>query len=408
MIKQLGSVAMLTLGIVSCAATDKEDRKDQDITRYRVFVADYENAQVTAFDLNAPNKRWTFETAGQAKLYSVANDSVIAAVQSNRDQVNFILSGIRINDHGEHSDIAIEAPQALKNTLKGPSPFHLLEHNGKVSINFDKGGYASIVDGHALTKRQLEHFKIKQNVAHHGVVVPLDKHWLTSVATNVSQQEHSSPQRIGVQLVDDSGQPTGELQTCTDLHGEGFSGNYLAIGCKEGVLTVKQTRQGPEYTMLPYPDSFAKGEMVGHFVGSKTIQVFLSSYGKKGLVVIDPADEPHMQLIELPFRRVDFIFDTLHPIHGYVFTEDGKLSLVNVLNANIEKSIQITEPYSMDGHWNDPRPRLAIAGDEILVTDPNKGVIHRVKAESLTKGERIDVGGQPYNISVVGGIGMHH
>ncbi len=405
MIKRLGSATLLALSLASCASTHEEE---SDVTHYRVFVADHKASQVVAFDLHNTDKRWEFDTAGQAKLYSVSNDSVVVAVQSFSDQVNFISSGISLEDHGEHSDIKIEAPQALRNTLKGPSPFHLLEHSGKVSINFDEGGYASIIDGDALANGQLKHFKIEQNIAHHGVVVPLGDQWLTSVASKAKQAEHTSAKRVGVQLIDATSQPIGELQACTDLHGEGFSGNYLAIGCKEGVLTVKHGRQGAEYMMLPYPASFPKGEMVGHFLGSKTIQVFLGSYGKKGLVVIDPVDEPHMQLIKLPFRRVDFIFDKLHPIHGYVLTEDGKLSLVNVLNANIEKSIQVTEPYSLDGHWNDPRPRLAIAGDEILVTDPNQGVIHRIKAETLTKGESIDVGGQPYNITVVGGSGMRH
>jgi hypothetical protein len=43
-----------------------------------------------------------------------------------------------------------------------------------------------------------------------------------------------------------------------------------------------------------------------------------------------------------------------------LLTEDGQLHLLNVISGEITKSVKITEPYSMDGHWRDPRPRLAV------------------------------------------------
>jgi hypothetical protein len=62
----------------------------------------------------------------------------------------------------------------------------------------------------------------------------------------------------------------------------------------------------------------------------------------------------------------------------------------------------------MDGHWRDPRPRVAVAGEEIFVTDPAPGVIHVVDVESFAKEREIKVEGQPYNIVAVGGHGEHH
>ena len=55
--------------------------------------------------------------------------------------------------------------------------------------------------------------------------------------------------------VAEDGTPTGDVETCTAIHGEAFSGAYLATGCKEGILTVKAGSDGPEFAMLEYPPS---------------------------------------------------------------------------------------------------------------------------------------------------------
>jgi zinc transport system substrate-binding protein len=62
----------------------------------------------------------------------------------------------------------------------------------------------------------------------------------------------------------------------------------------------------------------------------------------------------------------------------------------------------------MDGHWADPRPRIAVAGEEILVTDPRESIIHRIDAEAFEAVGEIAVPGLPYEIVVAGGSGAVH
>lgn len=62
----------------------------------------------------------------------------------------------------------------------------------------------------------------------------------------------------------------------------------------------------------------------------------------------------------------------------------------------------------MDGHWSAPRPRIAVAGDQIIVSDPLKGVLHTVGATSFTSTGDIAVGGMPFNLVAVGGAGETH
>lgn len=174
------------------------------------------------------------------------------------------------------------------------------------------------------------------------------------------------------------------------------------------MLTVKAGANGPEYKLLPYPEDLPQGVTTGTLLGSTGIQVFLGNYGPDGLVVIDPVDEPHYRYVKLSFRRVDFALDPAKPSTGYVLTEDGSLHRIDLLKAEIAASAKVTKPYSMDGHWNDPRSCIAMAGDEIVVTNPNAGLVRRISAEDLSERGTVPVEGKPYNIAVTGGSGVTH
>jgi zinc transport system substrate-binding protein len=113
--------------------------------------------------------------------------------------------------------------------------------------------------------------------------------------------------------------------------------------------------------------------------------------------------------VELPFREVDFILDPARPQHAYIFTEDGSLHRLNMLSAEIEASLtQLTQPYSMDGAWRDPRPRMTIAGERLILSDPLDGSVRVVDLQNFAETDRIAVDGMPYNVIAVGGGGLTH
>lgn len=403
----LGASALaIAVSLTGQAAFADDD--EENVTHFRVFVGDHADAKVTAFDLEKPENRWDFKTTGQAKLYSVSEGAAIVAVESDNDAVHFIKSGIALHSHGDHSDIEISNPSAVDKPLTGPRPFHVIDHDGKIVINFDKGGYAEIVEAHELSHNEIESKLLKQARAHHGFVAPIGNGWVTTVASDAPVEGDAAPTRVGLRAVKEDGTPVGDVATCTGIHGEAFSGAYLAAGCKEGILTVTAGKDGPVTKMLSYPADLPKGETTGTLLGAKSMQVFLGNYGAKGLVVVDPVDAPNFHYIELPFRRVDFVLDPANVRFGYVLTEDGSLHQIDVLRGKLSKSVKVTEPYSMDGHWNDPRPRIAMAGDEVVMTDPNAGVVRRISKDDLKEVGKIEVGGKPYNIAVAGGSGKIH
>ena len=408
MLRSLACATGLSLILAAGAGAQEAGHDRESVTLFRVFVGDHADPKVTAFDLGEPTKRWTFETTGQARLYGVDDGSAVAAVQSGSDAVHFFRSGVSLHSHGDHSDISIEDPAAVEGVLAGPRPFHLIDHDGKISINFDRGGYAEIVDAHELSEGRIETKRLPQGRAHHGYAAPIGRSWVTSVASDAPVEGDAAPKRLGLQQVQPDGTPVGDVATCTGIHGEAFSGAYLATGCEEGILTVTAGTDGPSFRMLPYPASLPAGESTGTLLGSRSMQVFMGNHGARGVVVVDPVDEPHFRHVELPFRRIDFALDPANARFGYVLTEDGTLHRVDVLEGKVANSARVTEPYSMDGHWNDARPRIAMAGDEILMTDPKAGLVRRIGKDTLAEAGTISVAGTPYNIVVVGGSGVVH
>jgi hypothetical protein len=147
------------------------------------------------------------------------------------------------------------------------------------------------------------------------------------------------------------------------------------------------------------------------FVMVTTFWLFFPPITRPGadkVVIIDPAEAAPYRLVDLPTRRVHFVVDSLRPKFAYIFTEDGFLRQLDVVKGELVNAVKVTEPYSMDGEWSLPRPRIAVAGDRIAVTDPLKGVVHMVDVASFTVTSDIPVVGAPYNIVAVGGSGSQH
>lgn len=379
---------------------------DDEATAWRLFVADHEAPSVTAIDLDAPDTRWTFDVGGPARLYAAADEALVIAVQSDDDRVDFLRSGIEMESHGDHADIAISDPDRL-GSITGPRPFHVVVHSGEVAIAMDRGGYAAVLEEDAFLRGETEARQVPKNVAHHGFVAGMGDYVVASVASEEPMEEDKLPPRVGIGAFAADGTSMGETHACTDLHGEAFSGVFLVAGCAEGVI-AHDTTGGPDaFGMLPYPADFPE-DKTGTLLGSAAMQVFLGDYDGRSVVIVDPTTEPHFTRVELPFREVDFVLDPARPQHAYVFTEDGSLHRLNMLSAEIEESVEVTGPYSMDGHWRDPRPRMAVAGDDLILTDPLDASVRVIDLEQFVESDRIAMDGMPYNVVAVGGSGLTH
>ena len=376
---------------------------EDEATFWRLFVADHAKALVTAIDLGTDQVSGSFELASPATLYTTPSKAAVYAVQGEADRVSAIASGIAFGDHGDHADLEVTAPKLLDASVSGDKPVHFVEHHGDIALFFDGEGVARLVSemrwlaGDAATR------DLKVAAAHHGVAAALGEYTL------ISRPNSADPTAlpVGIDVYDAAGASVGDLHACPDLHGEASSGDTLAIACAAGLLLVTDAKDGPKLELLPYSASLPEGKATT-LLGGVAMQYWLGNYGADRVAIIDPSAAEPFRLVDLPSRRVHFAIDPERVKYAYIFTEDGALQRLDVVSGAIDKTLPLTEPYSMDGEWSLPRPRIAVAGTEIAVTDPLKGLVHIVDAASFTVARDIPVAGAPYNIVAVGGSGESH
>jgi hypothetical protein len=400
----LGAAAVLTLAAQPVFAEDHATNE-----AWRLFIADHTQPVVRAIDFENGKELGRYAIKGYAALTASASGQTVFATQSDADIVHAIKTGIEFSDHGEHRDLEVSDPALLPVTFEGPRPVHVVPHDDEAIIFYDRGGKAEIVEEGALLEGKAEIRPVDATAPHHGVAVTMGKHVLVSVPdTKAETKPDALPPRIGLRVVDADGKQVGPLAKCTDLHGEATSARLVAFGCKEGVLVARPGEaEGPKLQMLSYPDSLPKG-YVSTLLGGKSMQFFLGNYGEDKLVLIDADGEEPYRLIELPTRRVDFVLDPANIRNAYILTEDGDLHVLDVIKGEIARKAKVTEPYSKDGHWRDPRPRLALADGKIAITDPRHSLVRVVDAQTLKEERTIPVEGQPFAIVAVGGSGATH
>lgn len=376
----------------------------EEKTTWRLFVADQVEPVVRALDAKSGEVLDTFKLTAPAGLSLTDSGRSVFAVERDAAQFSVISTGISIDDHGDHGDLKVEKPALLNIKLTGAKPSHFVDHHGEIALSFDGDGVVKVIDEAAILDGKTDFREIKLASPHHGVAVAYGDKVL------VTEPHPTDPIKelpIGIRVAGADNLVTGPLYECPNLHGEASSGNIVAIACKTGLLLVKAGNDGPVIEHLDYSKSLPEGKS-STLVGGKGLQYFLGNYGPQAVVLIDPTSEDAFRLIELPARRVHFAVDSVRPRYAYVFTENGQLHQLNVVTGKIEKSLTLTEPYSMDGHWNLPRPRIAVAGDEIVVSDPLKSRLQIVDAVSFEKTRDIPVEGKPYNVVAVGGSGEVH
>lgn len=373
-----------------------------DDSHWRLFIADHAAPEVRAIEFESGREAGTFDIEGQASLVASKSGRTVFAVQGDVGIVSVIDTGIRLEDHGDHQDLQVSEPRLLESTMRGEKPAHLVEHDRRIALFHDGDGRVDLLTEEAARGSGDAARSIVADAPHHGLAVPMGENVLLSVSNN---GEAGRPRAIKV--VDAAGRQVGELQDCPGLHGIAASGGTVAIGCSPGVLLARSGTDGPSFELLDYPADFPEGS-TSTLRGGVAFRYFLGNYGRDAVTIITPDEDEKFRLVRLDTRRVDFAVDPIRSRNAYILTEDGALHLLNVLSGRIEKSIKLTEPYSMDGHWRDPRPRLAVAGDAVVVTDPRKGLVRVVEIEAFKEVRTIPVKGVPVGIVAAGASGIVH
>lgn len=377
---------------------------DESTTAWRLLIADQASPLVTIVDAAEKEILDTYELSGPAALHRTSSGQTVFAIQGATGTVSAINTGIAFHDHGDHADIDVAPPQHLNVEFTGDRPAHFVEQQGYIAQWFDGEDEARFFTESAVIEGEPNIQTAHIVAAHHGVAVPYQHHAVVSIPN----PDDASQRPIGARVIDFDGNNVGDDVACPGLHGSAGSGSLYALACQTGLLIISANNGTPEIEHVAYPDSLPEGS-ASTLIGGKGLQYFIGNYGADRLLIIDPSqDEEGFQLVQLPTRRVHFAVDPIRSKYAYVFTEDGQLHQVDVLTGALTQSLRVTDPYSMDGHWNDPRPRITVAGDNIVVTDPAAEKLHFISAENFEKVDEMPLEGKPFNIVAVGGSGVDH
>lgn len=403
----------LMAGILSTALMTNwvpADAADETVKTWRLFVTDQTEGRVTAIDTASGKILGVFPTSGYVS-HLVPSDSqaTLFAIQMDHDMVNVIDTGIRFSGHGDHSDIKINDTSMLPVKLAGQRPVHMVPHGDQVIQFYDREGAARTFSEKALLKGDTTHKTFKLAAPVHGIALQMGDYMLVSEPDLKAETKPGDLlPRLGLSIYDQAGNRVGETATCTGLHGEASSAGTVAFGCAEGVLLAKPKADGiPGLSMLTYTQNMQEGR-VGTLLGGRAMEFFLGNYGDDRVVIIETSGNMPFRIVDLPLRRVDFALDPILTTTAYIFTEDGQLHALDILTGKLTRSAGITRPYSKDGHWRDPRPRLAVMGDMIAITDPHAQLVRLIDAESFKEVRTIPVEGLPFNIVAIGGSGLQH
>lgn len=372
-------------------------------THWRLFVGDHADGMVRAHDAATGASAGTFRIEETPALTASDSGRTVFAVQGGAGKVAVIATGLTIEDHGEHSDLKVESARLLPTVLSGKTPAHVIEGSGSIALFDDGTGDVTLLKESALLAGEMQPEILKPGAAHHGLAAPMGDFLVVSVPDSDPEKP-----RVGLKVLDRAGTAVGETVACPGVHGQAQSARIFAFGCKDGIVVAKPGKTGGA-PVLTHTATADLGEgNVSTLKGGKAMQFFLGNFGPSAVVLIEPGATEMFRKIDLPTRRVDFALDPAKSRNAYILTEDGNLHILDVLSGDITKSARVTEPYSMDGHWRDARPRLAVAGDHVALTDPREGLVRMISTETLAEDRTIAVEGTPYTIVAVGGSGAVH
>jgi hypothetical protein len=278
---------------------------------------------------------------------------------------------------------------------RGPRPSHVNRGEGRLAVFFDGEGRATLA-GAGLAQP----ISLATARPHHGVAVPLPGGF---TAISVAGATDGAPP-IGLAVLDAAGTERARAETCPRLHGEGRTGATLGFGCADGVLLLDQ--RSLAFRHLPSPPE-AGPRMVRNLAGGADFRLLFGDFGPDAMVVIDP-DSGAFRQVDLPARRLHFAMDPAAAAQGFVLTEDGTLHRVNTLLARIEASAPAVRRYSLEGGAAVPRPRLAVAGGRVLVSDPAAGRLLVMDAATLAPQRSLALGGAPFDVLAIAAAGETH
>lgn len=375
-----------------------EGETDRAVTR--LLVADGVQGRSTLLDLGTGAAMATFEHAAPPALYPSPGGRIAFAVQGKANVVEIVDGGAWTRSHGDHSHHYALPPKKLDLALHGATPSHLVEHGGRIAAFYDDDGRAEVFDSRSLPAGPLNPVTVPSTGPHHGVAVPFGTNYLVSLPT-------ANPEDLpnGVALKDSTGAVLAETRDCPELHGEAAMDETVLFACADGVLTVTPGGTGAKFAKVGYPAGPLGPEgdrRTFSLLVDKSRRAVLGKLSTEtSLVRLDMATST---MTEVPLPEGPSPLDVAPAADGAVLTvtEDGTLHKIDPTTGTVAAAAKVTAPFRAAGEFTVPRPKLEVSGKQVFVSDPARGTVTELSADSLAVTRTLKVDGAPTNMVLLG------
>lgn len=314
----------------------------------------------------------TFPAAGFTRLNPAGDNRHLFLTEG--DSFRLLDLGTWSEPHGDHAHAYTTDPLLTEQRIEGSHPGHLVHHDGRSLAFFDGTGEMHLFDPANLSADSpIDTTVTTTDEAHHGVAVPRADH---STVVTIGDEES----RSGVKIVDEAGETVAENTDCPGVHGEAVAaGGVITVGCEDGLLIV----DGDEIRKVDSPDDYGR---IGNQFGSEHSPVVLGDYKveedaeleRPTRVTLTDTGSGELRLVDLP---ASYSFRSLARSpegEALVLGTDGALRVIDPASAEVTQEIEVTAAWEEPTEWQDPRPTIHVAGEQVLVTEPGTQTLHVV------------------------------
>ncbi|MFD9303469.1 hypothetical protein ACFWCB_12600 [Streptomyces sp. NPDC060048] len=336
-------------------------------SRPRATIADADSGKAVVVDINSGKQVGALDLAGKAKLASAGGDPLLVAAQGEADTVQLIDNGVRWISHGDHDDTAHEAPRVLEGKGEGKKPSHAVAKDGTLAVFYDGTGEVDLipVGKKAVGKPLTVERTLASGAPHHGVAVPMGEDTLLTLADEDTTQSLPS----GLQVLGSDGARKQTFTGCPKLHGEIPLGKDAALfGCSDGLVKLSRENGVWKDTKLAYPAKDDAAQRAGSFIGAEDGSAVIGDWGKRALLVIDPAVGGTTE-VKLPASLSAMAWDPFWN-RGVIVTDDGQVHTLDPRNPKELRSLGVLDKQPRSEGKKAPKPAIAIGENRAYVTDP--------------------------------------